>query len=106
MASQPTPSPQPAQSPNPGTSVNDLKSAMGVSGDTSSQINAEQIRRQQIQSVSMQIQDIGSRLDGIAKQFPAAAQDVNNLKQGMTKLLVRIVGSSMSESQSPTGALG
>jgi len=68
--------------------------------------NAEQLRKQQMESAGMQIRSVGQQLDGLAKQFPAAAQDILMLKQGLTKVLVKIVGSSQTESQAPTGALG
>ena len=94
------------QMPQSGASgMNDMRAVLGVRDDASA-VNAEQMRRQQMQSVSMQVQDIGTRLDGIARQFPASARSIEEMKRALTKLLVEIVGSSMSESQAPTGDLG
>jgi len=86
--------------------MQDYKSALGVNEQSSTQLNAEQVRRQQIQTVSVQVQGLGNALDGIARQFPASSKSVQELKRNLTKLLVEIVGSSMSESQAPTGAMG
>jgi uncharacterized protein involved in exopolysaccharide biosynthesis len=68
--------------------------------------NAEQLRKQQMDSAGMQVRAVSQQLDAMAKQFPAAAQEILMLKQGMTKVLVKIIGSSQSESQAPTGDLG
>ncbi len=78
---------------------------MGVQNGAATN-NAEQMRKQQMEAAGMQIRSVGQQLDGLAKQFPAAAQDILMLKQGLTKVLVKIVGSSQTESQAPTGALG
>ena len=103
----PQPSPQFAQAQPSGPGVQDYKSVLGIGGQESpEQMNAEQMRRQQIQSVSVQIQGIGSQLDGIARQFPASAKPIAELKRNLTGVLVTIVGSSMSESQPSTGAMG
>jgi hypothetical protein len=79
---------------------------MGIQQQNPGQNNAEQMRRQQIESVGMQIRQLTSELDSIAKQFPVAAQEVLAMKSGLTKVLVKIVGSSAPESQPSTGALG
>jgi len=100
-----SPMPQPSQSPSPSPGLNDFKGALNV-GAPENDSNIESVRRAQIQQVSVNVQDLSKRLDGIARQYPAAAQDAEELKRGLTRLLVRIVGSSMAESQSPTGALG
>ena len=79
---------------------------LGVQGKAPVTDNAEQLRKQQIESAGMQIRSLGQQLDGIARQFPASAPDIQMLKQGLTKVLVKIVGSSQSESQAPTGVMG
>jgi len=101
----PLASPQ-AQAAPSGSGLQDYKSALGVNEASTAQLNAEQMRRQQIQAVSVQIQGLGTALDGISRQFPAASKSVLELKRNLTKLLVEIVGSSMSESQPSTGAMG
>ena len=78
---------------------------MGVQGGSPSD-NSEQLRKQQMESLKMQATSITRQLDVMAKQFPAAAKELQMLQQGVTKVLVKIIGSSQSESQAPTGALG
>jgi len=101
---QPFPSSDHAQ-PSAGTQMAPYADMMGVQNGAPTN-NAEQLRKQQMESAGMQIRSVGQQLDGLAKQFPAAAQDILMLKQGLTKVLVKIVGSSQTESQAPTGALG
>ncbi len=78
---------------------------MGVQPGAASN-NADQLRKQQMDSAGMQVRSVSQQLDTMAKQFPAAAQDILMLKQGLTRVLVKIVGSAQSESQAPTGQLG
>lgn len=68
--------------------------------------SADALRKRQMESAGMQIRSVTQQLDGLAKQFPAVAREVQALQQGLTRVLVKIVGSSQSESQAPTGALG
>jgi uncharacterized protein involved in exopolysaccharide biosynthesis len=82
-----------------------LADVMGVQQGASSN-NADQLRKQQMESAGMQVRSLSTQLDGLSKQFPAASQDIQMLKQGLTRVLVKIIGSSQSESQAPTGALG
>jgi hypothetical protein len=107
MSPQPgSPPPSTPQAPPAGSGMQDYKSALGVTDQSSAALNAEQMRKQQIQSVSVQVQGLSAALDGISRQFPASSQSVMELKRNLTKLLVEIVGSSMSESQASTGAMG
>ena len=69
-------------------------------------MTTEQLRKQQMESVQLQTRSIGEALDGIAQQFPAAGQEIQALKSGLTRMLIRIVGSSTPGSQPSTGAMG
>lgn len=79
---------------------------MGVQQGSPTVNNAEQLRRQQNEATGMQVRSLTTQLDGLARQFPAVAQDVQMLKQGLTRVLVKIIGSQQSESQAPTGLMG
>jgi hypothetical protein len=85
--------------------MDDMRGALGVR-DSSEAFNAEMLRQKQMDSLAMQVSTVTRLLDGIAKQFPASSQMVDSLKQAMSQLQTRIVGSAMSEPQRSTGSLG
>ena len=102
---QPFPSTEQSQGQSSGQDLSAYAGMMGVQ-QQGARMTTEQLRKQQMESVNLQIRSIGEALDGITKQFPAAAQEGMALKAGLTRMLVRIVGSSTSGSQPPTGAMG
>ena len=102
---QPFPSPEQPQDQSSGTDMSAYAGMMGVQ-QKGARMTTEQLRKQQMESVNLQIRSLGEALDGIARQFPAAAQEAQGLKAGLTRMLVRIVGSSTSGSQPATGAMG
>lgn len=68
---------------------------------------AEDLYRKQAETAQTQIRTVTQILDGIATQFPAASKEVDGVKQGMVKVLARIVGSQVQPpSQSGTGITG
>jgi hypothetical protein len=102
---QPFPSPGQSQPESSGQDLAPYAAVMGVQ-QGANRMNVAQMRKQQMESVEMQVRSITEMVDGIAKQFPAAAQETMALKAGLTRMLVRIVGSSTPESQPQTGAMG
>jgi hypothetical protein len=105
---QPSPSSEFSQPSSSGQGMEPYAAMMGVQQQQQrpGMNNAEQMRRQQLESLGGQVRSIGQMLDGIAKQFPDASQEVQMLKAGLTRVLVKVVGSSSPESQVPTGDLG
>lgn len=68
--------------------------------------NARELRKAQLRTVGLQIQQITESLNGIARQFPDVAREVRMMQQIGTQVLVKINGAQSPESQPSTGALG
>lgn len=79
---------------------------MGVHQGSGITDNPIALKKKQIAQVGMQLRQLSQSLDGVAKQFPEASREIQALQSGFTAVMVKIVGSSSSESQPPTGALG
>jgi isocitrate/isopropylmalate dehydrogenase len=80
----------------------------GVASNTPTMGATQDIARKQVESAMGQIRSANQLLDGLATQFPAAAQEVDACKKALVKVTVKIVGSqSQSETpQTPTGVMG
>jgi hypothetical protein len=99
----PNPGGQPSSS---GTEMGPYADVLGVQAEAPKTDSADKLRIQQQQQAGMQVRNLSSQLDGMARQYPAVSQDILTLKRGLTQLLVKIMGSSPSESQPPTGDMG
>ena len=71
------------------------------------QQDGNDLAKQQAESAMQQVRQANSIMDGIARQFPAAAKEVEAVKAAMVQVLTRIVGSqSRAVSQPSTGVMG
>ncbi len=61
--------------------------------------------RKQVESAMNQIRSANQILDGLASQFPAAADAVDIAKKALVKVTVTIVG-SQSQSEAPQASTG
>ena len=88
--------------------MSSLAPYQAAASDTPSLGSGQDIARKQVESAMEQIRSANTLLDGLAAQFPAAAQEVDAAKKMLVKVTVKIVGSqSQSEApQTPTGVMG
>ena len=103
-----------ASSPGEDTDLSQYAAAMGVQrgpdaaapASSPSTSSAYSLRRQQLESVSLQVKQLSSGLESMAKQFPQVSKEIGMVQTAMTRILVKIVGSATSGSTPTTGALG
>ena len=85
-------------------------SALGAATANLPPFGADDVRsmqRRQQESAMDQIRQANAIVDGLAAQFPAAADEVKAVKAAMVKIATKIVGSSTQpQSQAPTGVMG
>lgn len=88
--------------------MQELSAYQAASSDTPTLGATQGIARQKVESAMNQIRSANQLLNGLATQFPAAAQEVDACKKALVKVGVKIVGSqSQSDSQpTPTGVMG
>jgi hypothetical protein len=99
----PNPDAQPQSS---GTDMGAYAGMMGVGQEQPKVDNARQLQKQQMENAGMQVRSMTQQLDGLARQFPAVANDIKALQRALTMVQVKIVGSQQSESPAPTGQMG
>jgi hypothetical protein len=70
--------------------------------------NGQDMARKQVESAMEQIRTANQLIGGLANQFPAAAKELDAVKQALVKVASKIVGSqSQTETpQPPTGVMG
>lgn len=68
----------------------------------------QDMARKQVESAMEQIRSANQLIGGLAAQFPAAAKELDAVKQALVKVASKIVGSqSQTETpQPPTGVMG
>ena len=87
--------------------MQDMQSFGAMASETPSLGGGQDLARKQMETAMEQIRAANKIIDGIASQFPAAAQEADAVKKALVKVTVKIVGSqAQPQNPQPTGVTG
>lgn len=78
-----------------------MGSLMGAAPQVQQQGQGQQDAQQRAQSVMRQVRDLSMSVQGIARQFPAAAESARQVADGLKQMMVAIVSDLNKTQESP-----